>query len=191
MTPLITLGIDPGSTHTGYALLAASPTGETLVASGTWRRPSREACLVRHEANCQALAALMADYRPALVAYEEFTYRGGAKRVDPGQTQWIDRLIGVILMCTAWPWHPAVVGLDAREWGHALTGSRQHDKAAVAWAVNCRLGTTFAGDARDNHQSDACGLALVAVDRARFAQRCGQAAEGNMPDSERKRYAPE
>jgi Holliday junction resolvasome RuvABC endonuclease subunit len=156
------LGIDPGVRHTGWALVNDA---QRLVDSGTLAPKST---MRGHERHCWTMAhvlALVVGHEPRHVVYEEFVWRRGEHFVS-GRPE-MERLIGAIQMLSLLAPYPVVIGVRPAVWGNALLGTSQHAKDQIAWVVNQRLGTTFKGDTKDNHESDSCGLALWWCDQGR------------------------
>lgn len=157
------LAVDPGTMHLGWAVLSTSA---HLEASGTWIPRRALPVLERHLWLMSKLQDLLALWQPALLAYEDFVWRTsdeGADRFVRGRPA-MERLIGAIQALALWPPYPVLLPLLPQQWGAQLLGQRQHSKAQIAWAVNQRLGTTYTGDVYTNHESDAVGLGLVALD---------------------------
>ena len=138
--------------------------------SGTWIPAKRLSTLDRHLWLLSKLQDLLAEWLPATLAYEEFTWMIGDEgehflRGRPAQ----ERLIGGLQALTLFPPFPVLMPLLPQVWGQQLVGSRTHTKVDVARVVNLRLGTVFKGDVFDNHQVDSVGLGLVAIDTLRAA----------------------
>ena len=159
----VLLGVDPGTQQTGWAVLTATSGGTpTLLAHGTMIPRSRLIGMDRQLWLLSRLQDIIAEHPPQILAYEGFTWRADELYVRgrPG----MERLIGGIQALALMPPYPVLVELLPARWGAQLVGQRQHTKAQIAFAVNCRLGTTFKGDTYDNHKADAIGIALVVLD---------------------------
>jgi len=175
------ISLDPGSLHCGWAVLTAWMGAPKLVASGTVRTAKfpehyqRRAEILRH------ILALFDQYAPSLVVYETYMYfphyknkAGDETPVDVTSGFKVQQIIGAIHMRALLPPCPRVIGVDPQSWGKQLTGSKTHDKATIAWAVNLRLGTKFDGSG-GGHESDAVGIGLVGLDLWQAEQRVAQA----------------
>ena len=161
MSPTI-LGLDPGTRSTGWAVLKASVLREygTLIPKNTLRGVDRHLWLLSQ------IQDLLATYQPGVLAYEEFVWISHDNTHDryiSGRPD-MERLIGGIQLLSLYTPYPVLMGLLPAKWGQQLLGQRTHTKAQIAYAVNCRLKTTFKGDIYDNHACDAVGIALVAAD---------------------------
>lgn len=168
MHTLTVLGLDPGTKNLGWAVLR----GEQVIDAATLHTAPTQDPWSRHQWLTRELRTLVTTHQPALVAYEEFTWRAN-ERIDVKHTAWIHRLIGTILCLGELAPYPQIVPLQPSMWGQQLTGHGVHTKAQVANAVNLRLGTTFSGG-NGGHTSDAVAIALVAMDQARHAARMPQ-----------------
>lgn len=169
----VILGLDPGTRATGWAVLTATAGGSPrLLAHGTIIPRSALVGLDRQLWILSHLQDLITEHQPQVLAYEGFTWRADDNYVV-GRSG-LERLIGGIQALTLMPPYPVVVELLPSRWGMQLVGQRQHTKMQVAFAVNCRLGTSFKGDQYDNHSTDAAGLALVALDNRQAQTFCNR-----------------
>ena len=159
----VILGLDPGTGKTGWAVLTVRGGGSpTLLAHGTLIPRSALIGLDRQLWILSHMQDLITAHPPQMLAYEGFTWRADDNYVV-GRSG-LERLIGGIQALALMPPYPVLVELLPSRWGLQLVGQRQHTKEQIAFAVNCRLGTSFKGDQYDNHATDAAGLALVALD---------------------------
>jgi len=168
---LVLIGLDPGTRQTGWAVLH----GEQLQAHGTLIPKRTLHGIDRQLWLLSKLQDIVREWQPALLAYEEFTWRSyddEAERYVNGRPD-MERLIGGIQSLALAPPFPVVMGLLPSRWGQQLTGQRSHTKQQVAFCVNARLHTEFKGDYYDNHACDAVGLALVAGDMLRQQHTVG------------------
>ena len=173
--PAVICAVDPGVMHCGYAVLDGV---EQLATSGTWIPRRTLSVLERHLWLLSQLQDLLTAWQPGILAYEEFVWQVG----DNGEyfvrgRPALERLIGGIQTLTLWPPHPVLMPLLPQSWGRQLLGQAQHTKTQIAWAVNQRLQTSFKGDFFDNHQVDAIGIGLVALDNIKgqdYLQRYGK-----------------
>ena len=157
------LGIDPGTRHTGWAILQWN---EQLVAYGTFIPKNTLRGLERQLWLLSKIQDILQQYQPHILVYEDFvwiSHDDKAERYVTGRPE-MERLIGGIQGLALQPPFPVIMNLLPSKWGQQLVGQRKHTKEQVAFAVNCRINTTFKGDIYDNHACDAVGLALVAAD---------------------------
>ncbi len=175
------LAFDPGSLNLGWAVLAATLQGAALLASGTVRTGQYKEHYQRRQAMLQHIDALFTTHAPLLVVYETYMYfpartnaHGEEEHVDVTSGFKVQQIIGGILMRALQAPRPHVIGVDPQSWGRQLVGSKTHDKATIAWAVNLRLGTKFDGQG-GGHESDAVGIGLVGLDRWQAEQWATQA----------------
>lgn len=154
------LGIDPGTQHTGYAVLQQPPgkleLSGTLVPRNSLRGLERQLWLLSR------IGGLLLEFQVDILAYEEFVWRTNGRYVT-GRSE-LERLIGGIQGLALCNPYPVIVALPPSIWGQQLLGSKEHSKEQIAYAVNTRLGSAFLGNSKDNHACDAAGLALVAGD---------------------------
>ena len=183
----VLVAIDPGPSHTGYAVLSPfSGTAQehTLHRSGTWIPAKRLSTLDRHLWLLSKLQDFLAEWLPATLAYEEFTWQVG----DEGEhflrgRPAMERFIGGLQALTLFPPFPVLMPLLPQVWGKQFVGSASHTKADVARVVNLRLGTSYDGGVYSNHESDAVAIGLVALDTLRMhsqiqASRFSQVYQG-------------
>ena len=166
VVPAVLCAVDPGVMHCGYAVLRAD---ETLVASGTWIPKSTLSGLDRHLWLLSRLQDLLATHQPGVLAFEDYIWRLTEGEGHPlrGRSH-MERLIGGLETLALYPPFPVLMPLLPQVWGKQLCGDKRHTKSDIAQAVNIRLHTTFKGDHYDNHESDATGIALVALDILRY-----------------------
>ncbi len=162
------LGIDPGYAHCGWGIV----TNGRYVASGVLHTHKQADAIRRHHWIVGQLAALVGEYQPDYIAYEELTWRVHG-RMDVRRRAPLERLIGGIWLLL--PDAGQYIPMNPQEWGQQLLGVSQHGKEDIAYAVNGRLGTTFRGK-NGGHDSDAVGLALVGWDTCRMLQHHRQGA---------------
>src|SRR5262249_29794855 len=158
------IALDPGSLNLGWAVLTATLQGATLVASGTVRTQTLKEHYQRRQAILHHIDDLFTTYPPLLIVYETYMYFPGRKNAQAEDEHLhvnsgfkVQQIIGAIHMRALQPPRPHVIGVDPQSWGRQLVGSKTHDKATIAWAVNLRLGTHFDGKG-GGHESDAVGI---------------------------------
>ena len=166
VNPFVCLGIDPGSRHLGWSVLTST---ETLLAAGTMSAKPALAGLERHLWLMSGLQDLIIQYQPDMLAYEEFVWMAKDDEHYVVGRAGLERIIGGLQTLSLSPPYPVLMPLLPSVWGQQLMRQPSHTKAQIATIVNLRLGTTFKGDHYDNHQCDAVGIALVALDNLRHA----------------------
>jgi crossover junction endodeoxyribonuclease RuvC len=160
---LLILGLDPGSLHTGYGVVARSGSAVTLVEAGRISCP-RALALPRRLAHLAAcLGELVARHRPELAALET-PFRGLNARSLIVLAEARGALLAVL----------AGRGIEIAEYSpaevkSAVTGNGRADKEQVAKMVKLLLGTS-AGSAMSPDASDALALALCCAQRFRLDQ---------------------
>ena len=123
------LGIDPGLRFTGWGIIEAEGNRLRHIADGVIATDSETSVPVRLKALHDALAALLAEYRPAEAAVEEtYVNRNGAATLKLGYAR------GVALLA------PALLGIPVLEYGakavkSAVVGTGGADKTQVAMMV--------------------------------------------------------
>lgn len=164
-TPLCILALDPGTKHTGYAVMRHP---EALVTYGTFTPKTSLRGVPRQAWIISKIQDLITEYRPHVLALEEFVWREGEReeRYVTGRDG-MCKLVGALETLSLFPPYPMLYEMLPQRWGAQLVGSRQHTKLEVAHAVNLRLGTAFDGSYYTNHASDAVGIALIASDMLR------------------------
>ena len=162
VVPAVLCAVDPGVMHCGYAVLRAD---ETLVASGTWIPKSTLSSLDRHLWLLSRLQDLLALYQPGVLAFEDYVWRLTEGEGHPlrGRSH-MERLIGGLETLALYPPFPVLMPLLPQVWGKQLYGDKSHSKQQIAWTVNQRMGTSYDGGVYSNHESDAVGIGLVALD---------------------------
>ena len=155
---MIVLGVDPGLTATGYAVLDVG-NGQTHVrASGCAKSPSKHALEARVRAIYDELAAVVAQWRPELAVleglYSEYRY--------PRTAILMGHVRGVICLA-ADQTGARVLEVSPAEVKHALTGSGRATKDQIKRAVTRML--SLAEAPKSEHVCDALALALVGAAR--------------------------
>ncbi len=158
MGGLRVVGVDPGTRRVGWAVLEGVP-GEppARLASGLWSLgPPPGSLAERLHALSEALAALLHEWRPGLVALESgFFGRNARSALRMGEAR------GVVLA------RAAAEGLPVLELPPALVkrrvaGSGQAGKEQLARMVALQLGLEAGAFAADD-ESDALAIALCAL----------------------------
>ena len=147
------LGIDPGVSETGWAVLESSPgAAPRLVASGLVKTYPREPLCERLRAIHGALAGILQEHRPDEVAIEEMFFLKAAQTIR-GTLQ----ARGVILLAATQAGKP-ISEYNPRAVKLALTGSGAAAKAQMQSAVQRSLG--LAERLRPDDVADAAAIAL-------------------------------
>lgn len=162
----VLLAIDPGVTHLGYAVLSGPP--ETVLISGTIIPRTKLSVLDRHLYLINKLQDLLTEWQPSVLAYEDFIWMSADNEQYVRGRPAMERLVGGVQALALWPPYPVLMPLLPSVWGRQLFGSASHTKEQIAETVNRRLGTTkYTGDRFGNHEADAVGIGIVALDTLR------------------------
>ena len=163
----IVLGIDPGTTGMGYAVLDAGSEPATVVACGLVDAPPEGSAAERLLAIANALDALIARHAPGTIAIERLYFNKNvrtAMRVAEAR--------GVALLCAA------RAGLTVAEYTPqevklSVTGSGAADKKQVQRMLGLVL--TLAEPVTQDNVADAIAIALTHAQRARFSAAVARA----------------
>lgn len=174
----VILGVDPGTTGMGYALL--DPAGETgtLIACGLVPAPPEGSAAERLFAIATALDAIIAEHRPAALALERLYFN---KNVRTAMI--VAEARGVALLCAARA-GLTVAEYTPQEVKRSVTGNGSADKKQVQRMLPLLL-SLDAPIVKDN-VADAVAIALTHGQRARFAE-AAQAATRGVPSGNRGR----
>lgn len=147
------LGIDPGLTRCGYAVLDAhGPTRTTPVAMGTIRTAPGDPLPERLAALRGELAALLVEYRPHAVAVEQVFFQVNVRTaMSVGQASGLALAEAAAAGCEVAQYTPNQVKDAVAGWGGA-------GKEQVQRMVQSRLG--LAAPPRPADAADAAALAL-------------------------------
>jgi len=160
---VIALGIDPGTAVCGFGVVELADGRLRLVDAGVVRTPAAESDADRLRLLHAALAALVAEHRPARVGVERlFFQRNVQTAMAVGQAR------GVALLVAA----EAGLAVDEptpNEVKQAICGNGAADKAQVAAMVARLLGTSLEGVADD--ATDALAVAIGCAYRAAASVR--------------------
>lgn len=153
MSQTTILGVDPGVSETGWAVLAGGPGAPPrLLASGLIKTTPREALPARLRAIHGALSRAIADHAPDSVAVEEMFFTTVAHTVRATL-----QARGVVLLAAAQA-GKAVSEYNPRTVKLTLTGSGRAEKAQMQRAVQKSLG--LAEILRPDDVADAAAIAL-------------------------------
>jgi crossover junction endodeoxyribonuclease RuvC len=158
------LGIDPGLTRCGYAVVDAdAPRGGVAVALGVIRTPPREALPWRLAMLRGEFARLIADYAPDVVAVEQVFFQVNVRTaMGVGQASGLALAEAADAGCDVVQYTPSQIKDAIAGWGAAR-------KEQVQQMVKVRLGLTAPpqpADAADAAALALCHLAMAPLRRA-------------------------
>lgn len=159
-TPMLILGLDPGSLHTGWALVRQEGSSLAAVAAGRISLRPKDPLLCRLARLSEQLEGLLDSHDPDAVALESL-FHG----INPRSLIVLAQARGALL---------AVLGrrqIDATEYSPAeikgaVTGNGRADKTQVARMVRLLLGLDDEGRAAD--VTDAMAVAICYAQRHRM-----------------------
>ncbi len=152
---MFVLGIDPGLSVTGYAILEESTYRPRAVAAGVIRTESLNTTAQRLEVLYDDLAALIAEFEPQEAAVEEvFVNRNLQTATGVGRAAGVAMLAAAKAGCSVHEYTPTAVKL-------AVAGDGRAAKDRLAEVVARRLGLTAPPKVAD--AADALAVALCHV----------------------------
>lgn len=153
------LGIDPGLTRCGYAVIEIAASGEPRpVSLGVLRTPRTDPLPQRLAALRADLVALLHEFRPAVVAVEQVFFQVNVRTaMSVGQASGLALAEAAAFGCEVAQYTPNQVKSCVAGWGGA-------DKAQVQKMVQVRLGLT--APPRPADAADAAALALCHLSAA-------------------------
>jgi crossover junction endodeoxyribonuclease RuvC len=167
MTAGVILGIDPGTTGMGYALLDPSTDPARVIECDLIRTPAHGSAAERLVAIADAIDGLIRIHRPGTIALERLYFN---KNVRTAMA--VAEARGIALLCGA------RAGLEIAEYTPSevklsVTGSGSAEKAQVQrmLALVLRLDGPIAGD----NVADAVAIALTHAQRVHFAKAVASA----------------
>ena len=164
------LGIDPGLTRCGYAVVDGAPGRVSAVAMGVIRTPPSDGLPDRLAALQRELAALIAEFRPDAVAVEQVFFQVNVRTaMSVGQASGLALAEAARAGCEVSQYTPNQVKDTIAGWGAA-------PKAQVQKMVQLRLGLTKPpqpADAADAAALALCHLATAPLRRSVAAARAG------------------
>jgi crossover junction endodeoxyribonuclease RuvC len=165
------LGIDPGLTRCGYAVVDGSgPGAATAVALGVIRTPAGDDVPNRLAALRGELAALLAEYRPAAVAVEQVFFQVNVRTaMSVGQASGLALAEAAAAGCEVVQYTPNQVKDAIAGWGGAT-------KEQVQKMVQVRLRLARPPSPAD--AADAAALALCYLAMAPLRRRIAHAVAG-------------
>ena len=147
------LGIDPGLTRCGYAVLdSTGPSSAKAVSLGVLRTPPTDALPQRLAALQREIVALLHEFRPQVVAVEQVFFQVNVRTaMSVGQASGLALAEAAAFGCHVVQYTPNQVKNSVAGWGGA-------DKEQVQKMVQVRLG--FSTPPRPADAADAAALAL-------------------------------
>jgi crossover junction endodeoxyribonuclease RuvC len=166
--PTRVLGIDPGLTRCGYAVVdGCGPGAATAVALGVIRTPPGDGVPQRLAALRRELAALIAEYRPGAVAVEQLFFQVNVRTaMSVGQASGLALAEAAAAGCQVAQYSPNQVKDAIVGWGGAT-------KEQVQKMVQARL--HLDDPPRPADAADAAALALCHLAMAPLQRRIAQA----------------
>lgn len=161
------LGIDPGLSRCGYAVVEGRAAGGRAVAMGVLRTPPEAALPARLVELQRELRLLVQEYRPAVVSVERVFFQ-----VNVRTAMGVGQASG-LAMAEAGTAGCEVVQYSPNEVKQAVAGYGAADKEQVQHMVQALLG--LAEPPRPADAADAAALALCHLAHARLRGRIGRA----------------
>jgi crossover junction endodeoxyribonuclease RuvC len=155
---MIVLGIDPGLTATGYAVLDATNGRPRVRASGCARSKNRSPLQARVRAIYDEISEVLSEWRPELAVLEGLY----ADYKFPRTAVMMGHVRGVICLA-AEQVGARVLEVSPAEVKQALTGSGRASKEQIRRAVTRMLGLRSAPES--DHVCDALAMAVVGATR--------------------------
>ena len=154
---MLILGLDPGSLHTGYGLIACRSGSARTIAAGRWSAPAKMAVADRLRILADGLADLLQSARPDFAAMEKPFHGVNSRSVIV-----LAEARGALLLTLA------RAGLRVEEYSpaevkSAVSGNGRAEKAQVARMVGLLLG--LAPGAFPVDATDALAVALCSSQR--------------------------
>jgi crossover junction endodeoxyribonuclease RuvC len=166
-SPITVLGIDPGLTRCGYAVVRAEGTKLTPVALGVLRTPASDPLPARLASLRLELGALLVEFAPHAVAVEQVFFQTNVRTaMSVGQASGLALAEAALAGCDVAQYTPSQVKDAVAGWGGA-------DKAQVQRMVQARLGLSAPPKPAD--AADAAALALCHIAVAPLRQRVAAA----------------
>jgi crossover junction endodeoxyribonuclease RuvC len=152
LNPDIVLGIDPGLTRCGYAVLHSQGNAVRAVALGVIRTPAADPLPRRLASLQREIVSLIREFRPGAVAVEQVFFQVNVRTaMSVGQASGLALAEASAAGCEVAQYTPSQVKDTVAGWGGA-------DKAQVQRMVQTRLNLATAPEPPD--AADAAALAL-------------------------------
>lgn len=150
---MLVLGIDPGSTATGYGLVTRQRGRYRLVTAGAIKTKSKDPVPRRLQEIHSGLCAIIQVHRPAVVAIEAiFRHKSSESALRLGQARGVALLAGASAECPIFEYNAMTVK-------KSVTGSGRADKAQVRRMVSMLTGADLSGLNAD--ATDAVAIAIT------------------------------
>ena len=163
LDPNIVLGIDPGLTRCGYAVIESNGKSVRAIALGVIRTPPSDPLPQRLASLRHELAALIAQYKPGAVAVEQVFFQTNVRTaMSVGQASGLALAEAAAMGCDVAQYTPSQVKDTVAGWGGA-------NKAQVQRMVQTRLSLAVAPNPPD--AADAAALALCHLAAAPMRRR--------------------
>lgn len=160
---IVVLGIDPGLTRCGYAVLHAQGSATRPLALGVIRTPPTTALPHRLAELQRELRSLIVEFRPDAVAVEQVFFQNNVRTaMSVGQASGLALAEAAAAGCDVVQFTPSQVKDSVAGWGGA-------EKAQVQKMVQARLGLATAPKPAD--AADAAALALCYLAGAAMRRR--------------------
>lgn len=157
----VVLGIDPGLTRCGYAVLRQTGTSIEALAIGVIRTPSQSDLAARLAELHHEVAALIDEHHPESVALEQIFFQNNVRTaMSVGQASGVVLALAASRGCIVRQYTPSQVKNTVAGWGGA-------DKVQVARMVQQRLRLSRPPEPAD--AADAAAIALCHLSVAPFA----------------------
>lgn len=168
LDPSVVLGIDPGLTRCGYAVIALDAgRSPRAISLGVIRTPAGDPLPDRLAELHREMTSLLCEFRPAAVAVEQVFFQNNVRTaMSVGQASGVVLALAASVGCTVAQYTPSQVKDCVAGWGGA-------DKMQVQRMVQQRLGLTAVPKPAD--AADAAAIALCHLAVAPFAQRRAEA----------------
>jgi crossover junction endodeoxyribonuclease RuvC len=168
----VVLGVDPGLTRCGYAVLRSAGNRPEAVAMGVLRTPPSDALPRRLAALHGELVALIDEFRPGSVAVEQVFFQVNVRTaMSVGQASGLALALAAAAGCEVAQYTPSQVKDTIAGWGGA-------DKSQVQKMVQARLGLATVPNPPDAADAAALALCHLAAAPLRRRVRAGLAAVG-------------
>jgi crossover junction endodeoxyribonuclease RuvC len=164
------LGIDPGLTRCGYAVVESGGRSVRAVSLGVLRTPPSDPLPQRLAELKAEIVALLAEFRPHAVAVEQVFFQVNVRTaMSVGQASGLALAEAASAGCQVVQYTPNQVKQAIAGWGGA-------DKAQIQKMVQARLGLSVVPEPAD--AADAAALALCHLAMAPFAEQVAAAVAG-------------
>ena len=162
--PRRVLGVDPGLTRCGYAVLEGGPGGRARAVSlGTIRTSPTDPVATRLAGLMADLGELLAEHRPAVVAVEQLFFQVNVRTaMSVGQASGVILALSAAHGCEVVQYTPNQVKQVVAGWGGA-------DKSQIQKMVQVRLG--LSAPPRPADAADAAAIALCHLATATMQSR--------------------